>query len=292
MVVLSEITRKNYDSSLRRLRSGLNVPADAGLDFLKDFDRVSSWIDTLPLGLSSKKGYYVTIKVIAKNFLDNETLNKYDIKFKALADEANKLAMKQLTTPSESQKSLSWSKIISLKSKIEPIDGETNWNIIQDWVIYSLYTMMPPLRADYSPMRLFDKMPRVDISGNYLVLRKSSPVIILQEYKTFSKFGKVTIKIPSDLYDVLTVWRSLNSSEWLLLKSNGEPLTSDGLSQRVINIFLKHSGKAVGINILRHAYITMKRSGKELTLLQKESLAKQMLHSTFMNELYRRIDAE
>jgi hypothetical protein len=36
----------------------------------------------------------------------------------------------------------------------------------------------------------------------------------------------------------------------------------------------------------------MMRSGKELSLLEKEALAHKMLHSTLTNELYRRIDAE
>jgi hypothetical protein len=292
MVVKSDITKKNYEGSMRRLRDGLKVPADAGLDFLKDFGKVSGWIDGLQLGISSKKAYYVAIKTVGKEILDATTLKKYDDKFKALAEQSYTEAKKQLTTPAEAEKTMTWAEILAMKSKIEPKEGETNWNIIQDWVIYSLYTMLPPLRADYSPMKFYDTMPRGKQTGNYLVLRKSSPVIVLQDYKTSSKFGTVNIKIPKELYAVLTVWRTFNPSEWLILKGDGEPMTPDNLSQRIIRLFLQHTGKAVGINMLRHAYITMKRSGKELTLLQKEVLARQMLHSTLTNELYRRVDAE
>lgn len=290
MMRKSDITNKNYDGCIRRLRVGLKVPAEVGLEFLRDFDATSGWIDGLALSISSKKAYYVAIKVVMKDMLDDETLKKYDDKFKVLAEKAYEASKKQLTTATEAEKALSWAEIIAIKAKVEPKEDETNWAVIQDWVIYSLYTMLPPLRADYSPMRVYDRAPPADTKGNYIVLRKTKPVIVLQDYKTATTFGRVERKIPEPLYDVLSVWRTFNPSDWLLLKSDGEPMSSDNLSQRIIRLFVQHTTKAVGINMLRHAYITMKRSGKELTLLEKEELAHQMLHSALTNEMYRRVD--
>jgi hypothetical protein len=297
MVVKSEITKKNYEGSLRRMREGLKVE---GVEFLIDYEKVCAWIDGLTLSNSSKKAYYVAVKTTAKEAVkDNigvstrfdEALKKYDEKFKALAETLYTESKKQLTTPAEANKTLTWAEVLTVKDKIQPKEDTTSWTEIQDWVIYNLYTLLPPLRADYSPMMVFDKKPKDD-KGNYMILRKTKPVIVLNEYKTSATFGRVEIAISSELMEVLKVWRTFNPSEWLLLKDDGQPMTSDGLSQRVIRIFEKHAGKSTGISMLRHAYITMKRSGKELSLLEKEALSRQMLHSTITNELYRRIDAE
>jgi integrase len=289
MVIKSEITKKNYEACLRRLREGLKVE---GAEWLGDHEKVCGWIDGLTLGVSSKKAYYVAVKATLRD--ENkypEAQAKYDEKFKALAEVIYTESKKQLTTPAEAPKTMTWAEVLAIKDKLQPKEDTTAWTEIQDWVIYSLYTMLPPLRADYSPMLVYDRKPKED-KGNYMILRKTKPVIVLHDYKTQSTFGRVEIPIPAELVEVLKTWRTFNPSDHLLLKDDGQPMTSEGLSQRVIRIFEKHAGKGVGISMLRHAYITMRRSGKELSLLQKEALAHQMLHSTLTNELYRRIDAE
>lgn len=273
---------------------------EEGVEFLINHEKVIAWIEALTLSDSSKKSYYVAVKTTVREAVkDNigvstrfdEALKKYDAKFKVLSENLYIQAKKQLTTPTEADKTQTWAEILAVKDKLQPKEDTTSWTEIQDWVIYSLYTLLPPLRADYSPMKIFEKKPKED-KGNYMIMRKTKPVIVLNEYKTSSTFGRVEIAIPTELMETLKVWRTFNPSEWLLLKDDGQPMTSDGLSQRVIRIFEKHSGKSTGISMLRHAYITMKRSGKELSLLEKEALARQMLHSTLTNELYRRIDAE
>lgn len=289
MVVKSEITKKNYEGSLRRMREGMKVE---GEEWLGDHGKVCAWIDGLTLGNSSKKAYYVAVKATLRDANKFPEAQKvYDEKFKALAETIYTESKKQLTTPAEAEKTLTWAEVLAVKEKIQPKEDTTSWTEIQDWVIYSLYTLLPPLRADYSPMKVFDRKPKED-KGNYMILRKTKPVIVLNDYKTSSTFGRVEVPIGAELMETLKVWRGFNPSDWLLLKDDGLPMTPDGLSQRVIRIFERHTGKSTGISMLRHAYITMKRSGKELSLLEKEALAHQMLHSTLTNELYRRIDAE
>jgi len=290
MVVKSEITTKNYDGFLRRLRAGLGKE---GTDFLQDHKTVSAWIDALTLSDNSKKAYYVAIKTTLreeKKFPEAQTA--YDVKFKALAEGIYNKSKTQTLTKTESEKYLSWDQILALKDLIEPKEDTTDWHTIQDWVIYSLYTMIAPLRADYSPMKFYDRKPRQD-TGNYLVLRKIKPYFVLHDYKTSSKFGRVERFIPKPLAEILRVWRTINPSDWLLLKSRGgDPMSSDTLSQRVIRLFERVANKSAGISMLRHAYITKKRSGKELSYEQKEALSFEMLHSMNTNEMYRRIDAE
>jgi hypothetical protein len=296
MVVKSDITKKNYEGSLRRIRDGLGLGLGEAIsnEWLGEHEKICKWIDGLALGNSSKKAYYVAVKATLRDANKFPEAQKvYDEKFKALAEIIYTESKKQLTTPAEAEKTLPWAEVLAIKEKVQPKPDTTSWTEIQDWVIYSLYTLLPPLRADYSPMKVFDRKPLAQQDkGNYMILRKTKPLIVLNEYKTQSTFGKVEITIGAELMEILNIWRTFNPSEWLLLKDDGEPMTPDGLSQRVIRIFEKHTGKCTGISMLRHSYITMKRSGKELSLLEKETLAHQMLHSTLTNELYRRIDAE
>jgi hypothetical protein len=293
MVVKSDVTKKNYEGSLRRMREGMKVEGvGEANEWLGDHSKVCGWIDGLTLGKSSKKAYYVAVKATLRDANKFPEAQKvYDEKFKALAESIYSESKKQLTTPAEAEKTLTWAEILAVKEKLQPKEDTTSWTEIQDWVIYSLYTLMPPLRADYSPMKVYDRKPKED-KGNYMILRKTKPVIVLNEYKTQATFGRVEVPIGAELMEILKLWRGFNPSDWLLLKDDGLPMTPDGLSQRVIRIFERHTGKSTGISMLRHAYITMKRSGKELSLLEKEALAHQMLHSTLTNELYRRIDAE
>jgi len=296
--VKSEITAKNYEGFLRRLREGLNIK-DTGIEFLKDYTKVCAWIDDLklktgePISDNSKKAYYVSVKTALRDAkIYPEAQAVYDSKFKTLAEKVYNKTKTQTLTKTESEKYLSWDQILALKDKIEPKEDTTDWHTIQDWVIYCLYTMIAPLRADYSPMKFYDRKPRED-KGNYLVLRKKKPYFVLHDYKTSAKFGRVERLIPKSLVAVLTVWRTFNPSEWLLLKSKGgEPMASDTLSQRVIRLFERVSNKPAGISMLRHAYITKMRGGKELSYDQKEALSREMLHSMNTNEMYRRIDAE
>jgi hypothetical protein len=60
------------------------------------------------------------------------------------------------------------------------------------------------------------------------------------------------------------------------------------MSKKVGDVFEKLLGKRVTINILRHSYIShMKR--KEPSLKEKEGLAKSMMHSVTMDEMYRKL---
>ena len=76
--------------------------------------------------------------------------------------------------------------------------------------------------------------------------------------------------------------------EYLLIGANGLPMQPWELGQTIIKTFEKHSGKSVGVNILRHSYDSWLRRN-ELTYKQSQTLANQMMHSQSMSHLYRRL---
>ena len=294
-------TLKTYNSCIKKVRAVMEQTI-TDFDFLVlDASKVCMTLDKMPGLDNSKKAYITSIKYFLKDCPEvftvsdemmkriPEALVLYDTKFKEYQKKIGEKEKLQVLSESEKEKFLSWSDILALESKFNKTSDDKSHRM--DYLIYCLYTMMPPLRADFAPMRVMKKNPTKD-DCNYVVIRKNNPVFVLNEYKTKRTFGKQTIPIPPNLMSVIKSYCEKFPSDYLLTKESNDPMSGENLSQRVIRVFEKLCGKAVGISMLRHSYITDKRSGKELSLVDKEALAKSMLHSSLTNELYKRIDAE
>jgi site-specific recombinase XerC len=94
--------------------------------------------------------------------------------------------------------------------------------------------------------------------------------------------------LPLALLDVIQEWRTLVDDDYLLIGSNGLPMKEWELGQTIIKVFEKHSGKSVGVNILRHSYASWMRRA-EMSFKASQELAQSMGHSQTMSALYRKI---
>ena len=122
---------------------------------------------------------------------------------------------------------------------------------IQSFIIVSLLggVFVPPRRSK----DLVDwKTKNIDkAKDNYL--DKSS--IHYNSYKTAKCYGEQVIPIPTALKNILAKWIRVNPTDYLLFDTNMNPLTSVKLNQRLNKLF---DGKKVGVNALRHTYLTDK----------------------------------
>jgi hypothetical protein len=297
---MSEVTKKNYKVIVDSIRTGLGK--EEGLDFLLDFTNVSNWLETSPtkktkkpLSKSSLKTYYVGIKSTLRDFKDsrfNEVMKLYDAKIVHLAGELTKQEEKQELSLTEKQKWLCWSCITQTRDDLlEDYKKDFDWKTYQDFVILCLYTMMPPERLDYSPMKFVKEMP-TDTSHNYCVLTDMKATFILNKYKTAKSKGVAVYDAPEELIRVLHQWRKINTSEWLLVKKTAltEPVSSHELGQIIQRVLGRKTGKFATLNIIRHSFITNMREG-EMPLLEKKRLADRMGHSLVQAEKYIRINA-
>jgi hypothetical protein len=137
---------------------------------------------------------------------------------------------------------------------------------IQSFIIISLLggVFVPPRRSK----DLVDwRIKNIDKSkDNYL--EKSS--IHYNSYKTAKCYGEQVVQIPTALKSILTKWIKINPTDYLLFDTNMNPLTSVKLNQRLNRLF---GGKKVGINGLRHSYLTDKYAD---TMEQKKKIDKDM----------------
>ena len=145
----------------------------------------------------------------------------------------------------------------NMESNVKPLWKKKDLSIkelmkIQDFVILSLFTLIPPRRSlDYVEFKINNIDTNKDnyIKGNSLVFNT---------YKTSTQKGQQTIKIPKELKSLLTKYIKLISdkSDYLLFNNKIEQLSIPNFTLRLNKIF----GKKVSVNMLRHIYLSEKHA--------------------------------
>lgn len=121
---------------------------------------------------------------------------------------------------------------------------------LQNFIILSLLSGQedfPPRRAlDYTEMKIrnFDKGSDNVFNGKDF---------IFNNYKTVKKYHTQQFTVPKLLCLTLKKWVKVNPHDYMLVDRKGSKLTPVTLNQRINKIF---GGKNVGVNILRHSYLT------------------------------------
>ena len=124
---------------------------------------------------------------------------------------------------------------------------------IQDFVILSLFTLIPPRRAmDYIEFKINNINTNSDnyIKGNSLVFNT---------FKTSKQKGQQTIKIPKQLKSILTKYIKLitDKSDYLIFNNKFQQLSTPNFTLRLNKIF---GNKKVSVNMIRHIYLSEKHA--------------------------------
>ena len=289
MVVRSARTEQMYEVILKKIRDGI-APGSSGLLFLADTERVVGWIEGQPWALNTKKGVYIALKSLLRDAADPALAaaeSAYNEKMVSYNAEYSKILAEQQLTDRERKLYVPWGRIRAADEKLRV--GVKDWEEQQEYVIYCLYTKAAPVRLDYSPMAVAQDARDVGLTGNWLLAFGETWHFLFRDYKTAHKYGELKVAIAPVLRSVLSDWLELNDSGWLLLSPNGQPMTEKALGKAITRIFLRATGRALGVNMLRHSYITHKRRG-EKSFKEQAEMAKAMGHSVGMSALYRRLD--
>jgi hypothetical protein len=149
---------------------------------------------------------------------------------------------------------------------------------IQNFIILSLLggIYVPPRRSkDFCDF----KIKNVDKDkDNFLDKNK----MVFNSYKTAKTYGQQVVEVPKELKSILTKWFKVNPTDYLLFDANMNHLSSVKLNQRLNKIF----DKKVGVNGLRHSYLTDKyaKTSEESKKLEKDM--KEMGSSKNMADTY------
>jgi len=152
--------------------------------------------------------------------------------------------------------------LIMKKKSITPNDLQQIQNYIIMCVLGSLY-IKPRRSKDFVDFKIRNVDKETD---NYMDKNK----FVFNSYKTAKTYGKQEVEIPVQLRNIITKWSKINPTDYLLFDANMNKLSSVKLNQRLNRIF---DGKKVGVNQLRHTYLTDKFGD---TINQKKELANTM----------------
>jgi hypothetical protein len=295
---ISSSSADTYSVILSNIRRG--VGGDTGFDFLLDFAKVKTWLETnptkktkKPLSHNSLKTYYSAIKSVMKDDPKfASVVSDYDTELKKFVEEMRVKDDDQLLTEDEKRKWVCWSCIEETRDRLlTEWEDEPSWELYQDYLILCLYTFQEPTRLDYAPMRFVKEAPKDSIE-NFCVLNGETATFILNSYKTAHKYGTLSWDAPPSLVKVLTTWREMNKTEWLLVKGKDKrAMNTQELGLSIKDIFVRLTTIGATLNIIRHAYRTDLHEGEPSLTAQKET-ARRMGHSVVMGQRYRRIDAE
>jgi integrase len=259
---LSKSSITTYSSILKNLY--IRVFGEGSIDMEK-FNQVEKVLEHLKNIPSNKRKTILSSLVIITDKKAYRDLMLEDVR------DYNKEIHKQEKT--EEQKA-SWVDsnqvkdiLVELRNNADLLYKKKNLNVgdlqdIQSYIIMCLLggVYIPPRRSkDYVDFKTKSINKESD---NFLDKNK----MYFNSYKTAKTYGQQVVEIPVQLKNILTKWIKVNPTENLLFDSNMNKLSSVKLNQRLNKIF---GEKKVGVNQLRHTYLTDKYSH---TIAQKDDI--------------------
>ena len=272
---IAETTKKKYDQAIKRIK-------DAGLDIETDVDKVIAWVKGKGAD-SAQKVYYSAIKYELGKLDKPEYLPKqYQEEIDRLYGLQNKKDKEQELSEKQVSNFVPYEELLAVQQRLAAKEDKTD-RVWKNYVVASLYTLTPPVRADYGAVEIYKKAS-ASRKGNELIWgQKGGARFIFRDYKTSKTYGAVAINVPPALHAVIEQWFGhLGRVPPYLLGFRA--LTPNDLLGEITDAF-RSTKKSIGVNLLRHAYIKHHFPGLT-TIKQKDELARVMLHSKEKQEQY------
>jgi len=230
---LSEVTRKSMKTSLRRLFE--TRPFPSGI--------VKRVVPSISSNDSTKMTYYARILSAMKlspsfrALITEEQRREIKRQFEVLKDREFQRRQKGETRPTD----IAWQDLLACEKNFPPRS--------EAMLIHRLYTMLPAMRSDYTPVRIVLSMDdTTDTSENYIVLGER-PVFMLNVYKTQGKYGQQVFPLPPEIVSLVPTNR-----DYLFEGSPGRPAKPNTLSKKVQRAYETFCGIHLNINAIRRSF--------------------------------------
>lgn len=248
---------KLYLSNLKRLNNNNDIKT---LTFLKNTKKVLDFINTK--SENTKRTYLISICTVLN--LDPKYKKNYDEYYKLLKG-SNEL-LKNNTTKSEKQTE-NWMEQDEITTIYKNIESdvekfrtkkklnELEYNTLLNYVILSLYTLIPPRRSlDYIKMMIGN-----DTNKDYNYIDINNSKFIFNNFKTAGTYKTQIIDIPNNLMSVIRLYltkrKGVKNNIPLLVNFKGDPLTTSSQMTRILN---KIFDKKISVSMLRNMFLTDK----------------------------------
>ena len=277
---LASTSLSAYQGCLKRLNAVLS-----NADFIESPKEVIEEVKSMYPNLSTQKVYISALMHFVKS-KNIDTWNIYKQYFDKIRPTIDRQATSQSLNRSAQTLYVSWD-ILKEAENLAIKKYKADELSLSDTLIVLLYTEQAPVRADYGQMEFIgDSRNAKNPNVNYCLLRATKPIFIFQAYKTARSYGRVEIPIKRKVYDLLIErYEEMREKGSNLVFTENQP----NFSARVKKVFNELIGKAIGISLIRHSYITNFLK-KNPSIHLKQEVAKNMLNSVAVQEAYRVLD--
>jgi hypothetical protein len=273
---LSESSKKKYDQAIARLKT-------AGYNIETQPREVIEWVKTQGKD-SAQIVYYSAIKYeMNKANKPGPVPREYQDELDRLSGERKVTSKSQVLSEKQQTNFVPFADLLAVQERLAAKEDKTDAEF-KDYLIASLYTLQPPVRADYGQVEVFGKRS-LSRTGNELIWGQKSkpPYFVFRVYKTAKTYGAVEVKVSPALVKVITEWFAHlgdKPPKYLL----GRAVEPADLLPLITHAF-RSTKKDIGVNLLRHAFITeFMRTPR--TIKEREELAMKMLHDKETQEKY------
>jgi hypothetical protein len=286
---VSESTKKAYEGRLTTFDGYLTSAKMREGDLEYNFSE-KNWVDNIKfLTFSDRYKNVETRKGVLSALLwkigdkESEAYKKTHEAFDRTKQECIKKAREQVLPDNRKSKYLTKDQLLECYTLCHSkyLSDQQDY---YEHLILALYIIQPPVRADYCGMEIVDTaITEYEPHKNFCQLSAvADSFFIFQNYKTKKTYGKVIIKIEEPLVELLKHHFYERKEKYVL----PEFWSQNTLSEKVRAITKKYTGKECSIGLIRHAWV-FDLYKTNPTLSQKEDLARKMLHSIAVQELYR-----
>lgn len=255
---ISDNSLNTYLSNIRKVFKEA-FKNDINLKHFNKFTKVKKYLNTLTP--ATRKNVMTAIMVLLKAFnTKKSTLNKYEKYFEELVNDYENNYDNQTKSNKENKNWITndelMGKIKTLDTKITSFDmknlTDKEKDIVQQHLLLTLYTEIPPLRNDYAMMKVYHSKEVKD--ENCINLKKQK--IILNDYKTAKTYGEKQIDIPTIVIPLIKRWIDITENIYLLINIRDKnPMKKNGLTKYLNKIF---KPKKVSTTLLRKLYLSEK----------------------------------
>ena len=256
-----------YATSLRLL-----APDDASsLKFLLDTKTIIGKLERYKH--TTRRNYLNAIVVVMQGMEDVEKALK---EYEKLRDGYNEEYAEQVQshTKTDRQKAI-WVDWVDYLEIVDKLRGEVKrfkpgqWDdkqkmAYQDYLLALFYSKFP-LRNDLSETKIITKKQYNQLTeeekkkANFVVKHHSNRYfLLLNAYKTSAKYGEKKLELDGVVLKALRKWLRHSGSDYLFINTQGQPLSSNGITKILNRIGRRFRGKPFGSSILRHSYLSHK----------------------------------
>lgn len=277
---------RTYMSSIRRMQKECDCSIETVDDIIKNKDEIVKTLGEKMTPMIRKTKISGLIVIIDDKEIEHDDARKDALEFyrKVMASDADIVSKReedQELSATQKENLISQDDVMKVFNqiraqalpllKLEKLN-KSQFELLQSYVLLSLYTLIPPRRStDFTAFKIrnFDdsETSKDNYMKNFNKNKKKLSSFVFNTYKNSTRLGHQVIEIPKTLEKIIEIWKQFNKSDWLLVNSQGNPVTQTKIVYWLNEIF----GKNISSSLLRHIFLTSKYANVNLKELKNDT---------------------